>query len=139
MSGHEKSPDVPDEENPFEAKKRELMQLTKEQLAEMLAQYEVALDQFNPEVRFWLQNMFSIVRVVKRNYTPIFGTLIGMRWKPEAYIIYAYEEIPQYDKGEDLAERKIVTIPASMTVYIEAIQEQQKIPKKTPSYGYSNI
>ena len=136
MSEQEKKNEIPQEENPFEIKKRELMQLSKEELVEILAQYEVALDQFNPEVRFWMQNMFSLVRAVKRNYTPIFGTLIGMRWKPEAYIIYAYEEIPQYDKDEDLAERKIVTIPASMTVYIEAIQDQRKIPKKKPNYSF---
>ena len=139
MSENEKKLDVPQEEDPFEMKVRELSQLSKEQLVERLAQYELALDQMNFEVRYWLQNMFSQVRIVKRNYTPIFGTLIGLVMEPKLYIVYAYEEEVQYDKDHDIAERKIVRIPAGSTVYVETIQERKEIPKKTPSYGYGNV
>ena len=139
MSENEKKIDVPQEEDPFEIKKRELMQLSKEQLVERLAQYELALDQMNFEVRYWLQNMFSQVRIVKRNYTPIFGTLIGLVMEPKMYVVYAYEEQVRYDKDTDLAERKIVRIPAGSTVYVETIQEQMEMPKKTPGYGYGNV
>ncbi|MCD6166855.1 hypothetical protein J7K19_09130 [bacterium] len=45
MSNSEKKLDVPQEEDPYEIKKRELSQLSKEQLVEKLAQYELALDQ----------------------------------------------------------------------------------------------
>jgi len=134
MSNSEKKLDVPQEEDPYEIKKRELSQLSKEQLVEKLAQYELALDQMNFEVRYWIQNMFMPVRIVKRNYTPIFGTLIGLVMEPKLYIVYAYEEQVRYDKDTDLAERKIVRIPAGSTVYVETIQEQKEIPKKTPSY-----
>ena len=138
MSENERKVDVPQEEDPFEIKKRELSQLSKEQLIEKLAQYELALDQMNFEVRYWLQNMFMPVRIVKRNYTPIFGTLIGLVMEPKMYVVYAYEEQVRYDKDTDLAERKIVRIPAGSTVYVETIQEQREIPKKTPSYGGSS-
>ena len=139
MSEDEKRLDVPQEEDPFEMKKAELMQLSKEELVERLAQIELALDQMNFEVRYWIQNMFMPVRIVKRNYTPIFGTLIGLVMEPKMYVVYAYEEEVRYDKDTDIAERKIVRIPAGSTVYVETIQERKEIPKKTPNYGGSSF
>jgi len=112
----------------IEAKAQELMKLEKEELARRLATVEILLDQINSDAKQWIFNIFKPFRGLKRDFTPLFGILVGLDLEIKAFHLWVDEKIKKYDTGEVVHEQKHVIVEAKNLIITEAIEWQEVLP-----------
>ncbi|MHC1600486.1 MAG: hypothetical protein ACXQS5_06690 [Candidatus Methanospirareceae archaeon] len=116
----------------FQKKMEELMKLEKEQLAERLAYFETIWEHIDSETKWWLQKIYSFVRGIRRDYQPIFGVLVGLKFEVAEMDIWVETKYRDYTENVDVQERKVVRIKPSSLIQIDFVEEQIRLDEVHP-------
>ena len=120
--------------NPFEQKVRqkaqEYLKLEKEELATRLAYFEVCIDQMGNEVKYFLNNMFQLLRGLRRDYIPIEGILIGVRFELKEFLLWRDTKTEPYGKNIIIHEQLITHAKPTSFLYWEIIPLHEEKPKQ---------
>jgi hypothetical protein len=100
-----------------------------EELALEHARLLYVLENVIPDLRDWILGIGKKLRVVKRDWNPVVGTLIGFSADITHVKLDVTELITQWDKPVDRLERKIVELPAGSIVLYEWIEHEEEVQK----------
>jgi len=116
----------------IDARVQELLKLDKEELARRLATLETMVKRLGPEVNYFLRNLMMPVRAIRRDFRPIFGILMGVRFDIAEFEILVDATERDYMSGTKTRELKTVRIKPSSLVSWEIIHEREEIPPEKP-------
>jgi len=119
----------------IETKRKQLEELSKEELIERLARYEVIWDRMDDGTKWWLNHIYSLVRVTRRDYKPIMGALMAVTLEPLYIDIWVETKIKEYSENKTYEERKLVRLKPKELVDFEIIFERKVIEEEEkPTY-----
>ena len=107
--------------------------MSEEEAKERLIKLEIALQSIDPITRSIIETMFEPYRFILRNYRPVFGVLLGVRFEPTEFLIAREEDIENYQKKTVTHEVKWTTIKNGSVVHFEAIHQSTERPKEERS------
>ena len=114
----------------LDEKIKELMNLDKEELAKRLAILQMQLEGIDTTTRFILNGMYKPVRLMKRDYRPIFGVLVGAIMEPVEFVVYRETADKEWNTNIVTHEKKYSRVKASSLIMWDIIEEQWKEEEK---------
>jgi len=114
----------------FDEIMKRIQQMEEKEVRERLAKYEIALMQVDPITKSIIDTMFQPYRFILRNFRPIFGVLLAVRFEPSEFLVAREEDIENYTKKTVTHEVKWTTIKASSVVHFEAIHSSEERPRE---------
>jgi len=112
----------------IEQKKKELMGLPPEELASRLAWYEVCLERMSPNIKYFIQNMFQLFRIVHRDRTWEDGILMGVGFEETWFDVWIESKRKDYTTGEIVHEQTIRRIKPGSMLYWELVPLHEVLP-----------
>ena len=112
----------------IELLKQKLSELSKEELVNRLANYEFIMQHINEEARWWMNQIYKLVRGIRRDYRPIFGVLIGVNFEIATIDIWTESRFKDYTEGTKIEERKIIKVKPKDLIQFEIIEEREEQP-----------
>ena len=115
---------------------QDLMSKDPAELRKELAFWYWAFQKINPETVYLIRNLGQFFRVIKRNYTEIFGILEGIDFEVKNFSLICDVKNKAWDTGEIIHEKKVVTIPKGAVLFYEVVTEQNIEPPPTQQQQY---
>ncbi len=101
--------------------KAELEQLSKEELIDKLAHYELVLPKLGPWVKWAVDNMYRLVGCRWRMGREAVGLLVGVLFHPEVLVLLSHEEIRKYEIKKIIHEQHLVYAPTKELSWYDVI------------------
>ena len=108
----------------FEMKKQQLMKLSEEERLQRLVYYEVIWDALDSETKWWLQKLYSFFRGIRRDYNPVFGVLVGLKFDVKYLDVWVETKYEEWSEQKKYLEKKTVRISPSSLVQFDFIEER---------------
>jgi hypothetical protein len=123
-------PDVENEENPLIATlKAQYESWDKEQLIEKLVNYDLMWNAIDDTSKYYLENVFQLWRVVKRDYTYMVGFLTKVYFTVESIELQVEEKQEVYGENKIRTEKKTVIFSPKNVLWLEVIRDIEEVPK----------
>ena len=116
--------------------KEQLMQLSKEELADRLAYYEYVIPKLGPYVKWFLENYYKPIYVRFRVGRETVGLLTGALLVPEKFELLAEEKVTKYEGQKMWAKydlRKVI-VPVKELSYYDVVLEEGKWEEEELTY-----
>lgn len=103
-----------------------------EELKKELERYKTFYENTPEEVRYFVERIGQLTRIVRRDLKDYVGILLGATFEIKTVEVGVEEEIKEYARGVKVFERKVIKIPFSNLADIEFIfdRDEQEMEEK---------
>ena len=123
-------------EEELNAKREELMKMSKEDLVNIALKYFMIMDGIDSETRTWLDDIGALYRVIRRDYQPILGVLQRVNFEVQSIELAVVDEKEDWKTHKKITEWKIVKIkPGSVLYYEKLLDREEKEPEEEQQRG----
>jgi len=111
---------------------KEIENLSKEELINLVKQYREFIEQIPPEVKFWMDRYGLPIRVVRLDMREWVGQIVSTRWELKEIEVGVFDTYKNYSTGEKIKEKKIMLLPWNVLRGVDFILETEIEPPEQP-------